>query len=135
MLKAIKDIFTYKGEILRLPFLINYVILRLTFIIVNLISVYVLTSINPNIYSKIIVIILGLLLILLELSIIFNYKRRILSICKNLPVSITLSILLTIPIMILEYFIYPMVMILLNLLIIPAILAIIPAKNNIDFTV
>ncbi len=129
MLKAIKDIFTYKGEILRLPFLINYVILRLTFIIVNLISVYVLTSINPNIYSKIIVIILGLLLILLELSIIFNYKRRILSICKNLPVSITLSILLTIPIMILEYFIYPMVMILLNLLIIPAILAIIPAKK------
>ena len=115
MLKAIKDIFTYKGEILRLPFLINYVILRLTFIIVNLISVYVLTSINPNIYSKIIVIILGLLLILIELSIIFNYKRRILSICKNLPVSITLSILLTIPIMILEYFIYPMVMILLNL--------------------
>jgi len=129
MLKAIKDIFTYKGEILRLPFLINYIILRLTFIIVNLISVYVLTSINPNIYSKIIVIILGLLLILLELSIIFNYKRRILSICKNLPVSITLSILLTIPIMILEYFIYPMVMILLNLLIIPAILAIIPAKK------
>lgn len=129
MLKAIKDIFTYKGEILRLPFLINYVILRLTFIIVNLISVYVLTSINPNIYSKIIVIILGLLLIFLELSIIFNYKRRILSICKNLPVSITLSILLTIPIMILEYFIYPMVMILLNLLIIPAILAIIPAKK------
>ncbi len=129
MLKAIKDIFTYKGEILRLPFLINYVILRLTFIIVNLISVYVLTSINPTIYSKIIVIILGLLLILLELSIIFNYKRRILSICKNLPVSITLSILLTIPIMILEYFIYPMVMILLNLLIIPAILAIIPAKK------
>lgn len=129
MLKAIKDIFTYKGEILRLPFLINYVILRLTFIIVNLISVYVLTSINPNIYSKIIVIILGLLLILIELSIIFNYKRRILSICKNLPVSITLSILLTIPIMILEYFIYPMVMILLNLLIIPAILAIIPAKK------
>ena len=123
MLKAIKDIFTYKGEILRLPFLINYVILRLTFIIVNLISVYVLTSINPNIYSKIIVIILGLLLILLELSIIFNYKRRILSICKNLPVSITLSILLTIPIMILEYFIYPMVMIL------PAILSIIPAKK------
>ena len=118
MLKAIKDIFTYKGEILRLPFFI-----------VNLISVYVLTSINPNIYSKIIVIILGLLLILLELSIIFNYKRRILSICKNLPVSITLSILLTIPIMILEYFIYPMVMILLNLLIIPAILAIIPAKK------
>lgn len=129
MLKAIKDIFTYKGEILRLPFLINYIILRLTFIIVNLISVYVLTSINPNIYSKIIVIILGLLLILIELSIIFNYKRRILSICKNLPVSITLSILLTIPIMILEYFIYPMVMILLNLLIIPAILAIIPAKK------
>ncbi len=129
MLKAIKDIFTYKGEILRLPFLINYVILRLTFIIVNLISVYVLTSINPTIYSKIIVIILGLLLIFLELSIIFNYKRRILSICKNLPVSITLSILLTIPIMILEYFIYPMVMILLNLLIIPAILAIIPAKK------
>ena len=128
-MKAIKDIFTYKGEILRLPFLINYIILRLTFIIVNLISVYVLTSINPNIYSKIIVIILGLLLILLELSIIFNYKRRILSICKNLPVSITLSILLTIPIMILEYFIYPMVMILLNLLIIPAILAIIPAKK------
>ena len=129
MLKAIKDIFTYKGEILRLPFLINYVILRLTFIIINLISVYVLTSINPNIYSKIVVIILGLLLIFLELTIIFNYKRRILSICKNLPVSITLSILLTIPIMTLEYFIYPMLMICLNLLIIPAILAIIPAKE------
>ena len=129
MLKAIKDIFTYKGELLRIPFLINYVILRLTFIIVNLISVYILTTINPSIYSKIIVIILGLLLIFLELSIIFNYKRRILSICGNLPISITLSILLTIPIMTLEYFIYPMLMICLNLIIIPIILAIIPAKK------
>ncbi len=132
MLKEIKSIFTPKGEIAGIPFIINYIILRLVGFILNYIGLYItfnqLTDIPAIKFLHFIILFASLALMVVM---IFNYKRRLLQITGNLIISIILAILLSavFDIFILLIYFRPVLM-LLETVCIPLILALMPPKNS-----
>jgi len=131
MFKEIKSIFTPKGELAGIPFLVNYVILRLFATIINYIGLYLYFNDLMNIPAiKLLNLILLILTFGIVVVIIFNYKRRLLQITNNLVISIILAILLSVIFDVILFLIYfkPILMI-LELIIIPLILAVLPPKN------
>ena len=132
MLKELINIFTPKGELAGIPFIVNYIILRLISLILNYLGLYIsfnrLTDI-PAIKFLSILILLGTLFI--TLTVIFNYKRRLLQITKNFAVSIILAVLLSavLEIILLTIYFKPYLMFLENI-VIPLTLAILPPKTS-----
>ncbi|MBR2525099.1 hypothetical protein IKE67_01400, partial [bacterium] len=132
MLREIKNIFTPKGELAGIPFIINYIILRLISLILNYIGLYIsfnkLTDIPAIKFLSILILISTLLLML---TIIFNYKRRLLQITENLVISIILAVLLSAVLDIITLFIYfKPILVPIEAIGIPLILAVLPPKNS-----
>lgn len=132
MIKAIIDIISPKGEISGSGFAVNYLILRILYFILTYISTFVLFSANQDIPAFRILSFLFLILILIvELFILFNYKKRLLNICENLAISIVLAILFTfVAEIVITMFLSKWFLVAtgVHLLLLPIIIAVIPPK-------
>lgn len=131
MFREILSIFTPKGEISGLPFILNCIIIRIAAAIVNYIGLYITFSKYNDIpVVKLLSILLLALTIFLLVILTFNYKRRILSITGNLVIAIIIATILTVVIDVVIVFLYfRPAMLLINLFLIPILLSIIPPKK------
>lgn len=133
LLDEIKSIFTPKGELSGIPFVINYIILFLLCLILNFLG-YIFTNrigeFGQILIFKILTLIFFILSIILMIVLIFNYKRRFLNITNNLAVSIILAIITGFALDFIIAFVYfhPALFI-FNRFILPIIIAIIPTKG------
>lgn len=128
-----KNIFSPKGEIDQSSFILYYILLVVLYIIFGL---FLFTIILKNHYSLIYV---GIPLFIIKILIAFNYKKRILQICKNLPVSVILAVVLTFDTDLIPLLhqpnnsqnpaIFALLAIIFTLCIQPAIVALIPPKD------
>lgn len=134
MIKAIIDIISPKGEISGSGFAINYLILRILYFILTYSSTYLLFSANQDIpFFKILSFVLLIIILLVELVILFNYKKRLLNIIGNLAISIILAIIFTfVAEIIVTMFFSKWFLIIsgVNILILPVIIAILPPRNT-----
>lgn len=131
MHREILNIITPKGEITGIPFFINNLILRIIITILNYIGLYFsannMLSIPAIMFLATITVLLTLYMVIV---IIFNYKRRLLNVTKNLIFSIIFAIILTVGINLVTTLIYPSVILTFTeILIIPTILSLIPSKD------
>lgn len=84
-----KNIFSPKGSIDQTFFIIYYIVLTVLYIACGLfLIIYVYKNNLPSLYYM-------WPLLLIKIFIAFNYKKRILDICKNLPVAVILGFILT----------------------------------------
>lgn len=133
LLDEIKSIFSPKGELSGIPFAINYIIIFLLCLILNILG-HILTfrvgEYSQILIFQIITVISFILSMFLMFVLIFNYKRRFLNITKNLAVSIILAIITGFALDFIIAFVYfhPALFI-FNRFILPIIIAIIPTKG------
>ena len=133
MLKALIDIFSPKGEITGSGFAVNYLILRMVYFILTFTATYILFNANQEIpFIGFLNILFLILILLIELIILFNFKKRLLNICGMLWISILLAIIFTfvaeftITLFFNQWFLIASS---LHLIIIPIIIAILPPKG------
>ncbi len=132
MLKSLLNIFTPNGVVANIPFVINYIILRIAGIFVNYTGLYITFNDLNNIpIFRIFSFILFILNILILLFIVFNYKRRLLDITGNIIFSVTIAILFSV---ILDLFIllvyYKPILMLIEMIVFPLVIAILPSKTT-----
>ena len=134
MLKALIDIISPKGEISGSGFAINYLILRILYFILTYTSTYVLFNANQDIpFFRILSFVFLGIILLIELVILFNYKRRLLNILGNLALAITLAIIFTFVAEILITLFFNQWFLIasgIHIIIIPVIIAIIPSRGT-----
>lgn len=84
-----KNILSPKGSIDQSFFIIYYILLTVLYITCGLLLIiYVYKNNLPSLYYM-------WPLLIIKILIAFNYKKRVLDICKNLPVAVILGFILT----------------------------------------
>ena len=131
MLKGIVDFITPKGELKGPVFLLNYIIIRLIGAIVSYIGLLITFSEYKDIPAiKFLTYVLFFTSLLMITVLAFNYKRRILNITKNLPLSIVFSIIFTFILeIVIAIFFANIYIFLINILFLPLIVAILPPAD------
>lgn len=127
------NIFSPKGEIDRSTFVIYYILLTVLYFIIGWLIFPLFLKYKWN------SVVVEILLFIVNLFILFNYKKRIVQFLKNLIGSVILSFILTfdhllLPILLQKdgdaSFIVFLILVILVFIVQPAIVAMIPAKNN-----
>lgn len=127
------NIFSPKGEIDRSTFVIYYILLTVLYFIIGWLIFPLFLKYKWN------SVVVEILLFIVNLFILFNYKKRIVQFLKNLIGSVILSFILTfdhllLPILLQKdgdaSFIVFLILVILIFIVQPAIVAMIPAKNN-----
>lgn len=132
MKKFFVDLFSPKGKLNRIEFLVNYIILKVLFFITSIFGNYITFRFDGTIPAiRFLAFILLIVFICIETIIIFNYKKRLFSICNNLVLSITLALLFTLGTDFLPLALPDMLfgLAIINIVIIPLILSTIPARK------
>ncbi len=127
------NIFSPKGEIDRSTFVIYYILLTVLYFIIGWLIFPLFLKYKWN------SVVVEILLFIVNLFILFNYKKRIVQFLKKLIGSVILSFILTfdhllLPILLQKdgdaSFIVFLILVILIFIVQPAIVAMIPAKNN-----
>lgn len=129
----IKNIFTPKGELAGISFIVNYIIIFLLCVILNFLGftlTYKVGEYSQILIFRILTVTFFILSMVLMVILIFNYKRRFLNITGNLAVSIILALLFGFVIDFIIAFVYfhPALFI-ANRFVLPILISIIPTKG------